>query len=140
MSVKTAMTAIADAIRAKTGKTDELTLDQMAAEIAGIQAGSGGGDAPSGEIVVIPKTEFAITSDYTPYAGIEIPDDINNGVIYDVYFDGRLYNHAKLSLEGVYGNPLWYMGADDGTPFLLIAGEGVYAYTGTHTIRIIKSL
>lgn len=36
MSVKEKMTAIADAIRAKTGGTDPLTLDQMATEIASI--------------------------------------------------------------------------------------------------------
>ena len=36
--------AIGDAIRAKTGGTDPLTLDGMAAAIAGIQAGGGGAD------------------------------------------------------------------------------------------------
>lgn len=36
------LTAIADAIRGKTGNTEEMTLDQMATEIAGIQAGGGG--------------------------------------------------------------------------------------------------
>lgn len=36
------LTAIADAIRGKTGKTDEMTLDQMVTEIAGIQTGGGG--------------------------------------------------------------------------------------------------
>ena len=40
----TKLTAIADAIRGKTGKTEGLTLDQMATEIAGIEAGGGGGD------------------------------------------------------------------------------------------------
>lgn len=39
MSVNEKMTAIADAIRAKTGKTDALTLDQMATEIEGITTG-----------------------------------------------------------------------------------------------------
>lgn len=39
MSVNSKMTAIADAIRDKTGGTDPLTLDQMAAEIASIQTG-----------------------------------------------------------------------------------------------------
>lgn len=38
MSVNFKMTAIADAIRAKTGKTGSLTLDQMATEIAGLSA------------------------------------------------------------------------------------------------------
>lgn len=36
------MTAIADAIRARTGKTDPLTLDGMAEEIAAIPSGGGG--------------------------------------------------------------------------------------------------
>ena len=42
MALTDKLTAIADAIRGKTGKTDGLTLDQMATEIAGIEAGGGG--------------------------------------------------------------------------------------------------
>lgn len=38
------LTAIADAIRGKTGKTEEMTLDQMATEIAAIETGGGGED------------------------------------------------------------------------------------------------
>lgn len=38
------LTAIADAIRSKTGKTDGLTLEQMPGEIEGIQTGGGGDD------------------------------------------------------------------------------------------------
>ena len=34
------LTAIADAIRTKTGKTDPMTLDQMAEEIAGMSVGA----------------------------------------------------------------------------------------------------
>lgn len=37
------LTNIADAIRGKTGKTEEMTLDQMAAEISNIQIGGGSG-------------------------------------------------------------------------------------------------
>lgn len=36
------LTAIADAIRGKTGKTEEMTLEQMVMEIAGIETGGGG--------------------------------------------------------------------------------------------------
>lgn len=43
MSVHEKMTAIANAIREKTGGTDALTLDQMAEAIAGIESGGGGG-------------------------------------------------------------------------------------------------
>jgi len=44
MSINEKMTAIADAIRGKTGGTEPLALDQMAAEIARIQTGGGGED------------------------------------------------------------------------------------------------
>lgn len=62
MSVNEKMTAIADAIRAKTGGTTALTLDQMATEISGIQTGS----APV-------LTELSITEngEYTPNEGID---------------------------------------------------------------------
>lgn len=46
MALTDKLTNIADAIRGKTGKTDPLTLDQMATEIAGI-TGGGGGSASS---------------------------------------------------------------------------------------------
>ena len=46
------LTAIADAIRGKTGKTESLTVEQMVAEIGGISGGSGGSvveELPSAE-------------------------------------------------------------------------------------------
>lgn len=48
MSVQEKMTAIADAIRAKTGKSEALTLERMAAEIAGIQTGGDSSGVASG--------------------------------------------------------------------------------------------
>lgn len=39
------LTAIADAIRGKTGKTEEMTLDQMVTEIAAIETGGGGDES-----------------------------------------------------------------------------------------------
>lgn len=53
MALTDKLTNIADAIRGKTGKTEELTLDQMATEIAGIETGGGssGGSMESGEFV-----------------------------------------------------------------------------------------
>lgn len=41
MALTNKLTAIADAIRGKTGKTEEMTLDQMPLEIASIVAGGG---------------------------------------------------------------------------------------------------
>lgn len=140
MALTDKLVAIADAIRGKTGGAEPLTLDQMATEIAGIQAGGGGGEGgDSGEIVLVPKTTFTLADDYTPYSGISIPDDIHTGT-YQVYFDDVGNYKPKMQNNGKYGNPYFWMGSDDGTPFLLVAGEGIYAYAGTHTIRIIKVL
>lgn len=41
MALTEKLTGIADAIRGKTGKAEEMTLDQMATEIAGIETGGG---------------------------------------------------------------------------------------------------
>ena len=51
MALTDKLVAIADAIRGKTGKTDALTLDQMATEIAGIQTGGGSGGDGSPRVV-----------------------------------------------------------------------------------------
>lgn len=53
MALTDKLTAIADAVRGKTGGTELLTLDQMAAEIAGISGG---------ENEVVPFIENTITS------------------------------------------------------------------------------
>ena len=45
MALTDKLTAIANAIRAKTGKSDSLTLDQMPTEIEGITGGGGGSSA-----------------------------------------------------------------------------------------------
>lgn len=39
MALTDKLTAVADAIRAKTGKAEEMTLDQMVTEIGGIETG-----------------------------------------------------------------------------------------------------
>lgn len=53
MALTDKLTAIADAIRSKTGKTDALTLDAMPGEIEGIQ--TGGGSSDFGENTVVPN-------------------------------------------------------------------------------------
>ena len=59
MSVNEKMTAIADAIREKTGRTEPLTLDQMAQEIAGIQVG-GGDDIYKQMVSGVPLEKFEV--------------------------------------------------------------------------------
>ena len=48
MQLTNKLTAIADAIRTKTGKTDTMTLEQMVTEISSISVGTGEGGS-SGE-------------------------------------------------------------------------------------------
>jgi hypothetical protein len=48
-----ALTGIANAIRGKTGSTEKLTLDGMAAAITGIQTGSGSGDSSGAKGVYV---------------------------------------------------------------------------------------
>ena len=52
------LSAIGDAIREKTGKEELLTLDQMATEIAGIQAGGGGDTSAEDGLVTKNLTEY----------------------------------------------------------------------------------
>ena len=59
-TVNEKMTAIADAIRAKTGGTDALTLDGMAEAIAGIEAGGGNTNIYTTEMVFAEETASAI--------------------------------------------------------------------------------
>ncbi len=54
------LTAIGNAVRAKTGKTAPLTLDAMAAEITALEAGGGGGETD--------PTLAALTSDGTDFS------------------------------------------------------------------------
>lgn len=48
------LTAVADAIRSKTGKTDKLTLEQMPGEIEGIQSGGGEYYTANGGMIYVP--------------------------------------------------------------------------------------
>lgn len=58
MALTDKLTAIADAIRTKTGSTEKLTLAQMPTEIAAIQ---GGGSMETGEFVGTSSTFWAFT-------------------------------------------------------------------------------
>lgn len=58
MALTDKLTAIADAIREKTGKTDGLTLDAMPGEIEGIQTGGGGDTSQEDGIVTRTITSY----------------------------------------------------------------------------------
>lgn len=62
MSLNDKMTALADAIRSKTGGTEALTLDQMTEDVAGIKL-----EKPEESLYVVPKYDSDYT--YTPEEG-----------------------------------------------------------------------
>lgn len=69
MALTEKLTAVADAIRGKTGKSETLTLDQMATEIAGIEVGGGGFSfeqiaTPDGVAIDNLDLDFNITRSY----------------------------------------------------------------------------
>lgn len=76
MALTDKLTAIADAIRGKTGKTDALTLEQMPGEIEGIQSGGGGLPYDMGEFVLDANTQALVTTDGIPHELGEAPDFI----------------------------------------------------------------
>lgn len=69
------LTAVADAIRGKTGGTEKLTLDGMATAIAGMEAGGGGGLAyDMGEFVLDADVKhLPIANGGIPHALGEVP-------------------------------------------------------------------
>ena len=85
MALTDKLTAIADAVRGKTGGTGEMTLEQIAQAIAGIESGGGGGKTASG--VYTPASdaqEIRITGlSFTPkvvYACVDLTQaEITNG-------------------------------------------------------------
>ncbi len=71
MALTDKLTAIGDAIRGKTGSTDLLTLDGMAAAIAGIETGGGGGDG-----LVYDMGEFVLDADTVSGNTISVPHNL----------------------------------------------------------------
>lgn len=65
MALTNKLSAIGDAIRAKTGGTELLTLDAMPTAIAGIK--TGGGDLPKEALTIteLQEPEIATEADYT---------------------------------------------------------------------------
>ena len=61
MALTDKLSAIADAIRDKTGGTEEMTLDQMAVAIAGIETGGGSGGANGIYMAKVTPAEDIIT-------------------------------------------------------------------------------
>lgn len=88
MSVNEKMTAIADAIRGKTGGTEPLTLDQMAAAISSIETG-GGGSMETGELTTTSANFFKFT--------IPVSSKKTHVVMYPKVFEDETHNTGRVS-------------------------------------------
>jgi hypothetical protein len=82
MALTDKLTAIADAIRAKTGGTAALTLDQMPTEIANIQTGGSGGKGDPivcetvvdiAAVVSVESFEYNPETTHALYNGVRLP-------------------------------------------------------------------
>lgn len=106
MSVNTKMTAIADAIRAKTGGTAALSLDAMAEAIAGLEIGSGISDHELFSGSFTPASN--ITTSYTIDTGIAHPAYGEDGYnakddsIYLVFHDSPELTMVSYSYEMLF--------------------------------------
>lgn len=63
MAIINKLEAVGDAIRAKTGKTDLLTLDDMVVEIAGIETGGGGQELPEEAYIITGDGSYRLAYD-----------------------------------------------------------------------------
>ena len=91
MALTDKLSAIGEAIRAKTGKSDKLTLDQMPSEIAGITGGGGSDvtlleglsfelDFSNGDMPFAAPSGYAVKSAIVKQPATLIPANIKSGV------------------------------------------------------------
>lgn len=140
MALTDKLTAIADAIRGKTGKSDSMTLDQMPTEIAGIVTGGGGAnvltytaaETLSGTGIIIeiehglgkiPKSFYAINETFLSVFGTE--------TTHHTWFwaAGSNYNHR------IYSTSTTQLGASS-SQTLGIADTTAYCYADAEKIYL----
>ena len=140
MSVLSKMTAIADAIRAKTGGTDTLTLDEMAAAIASLQAGEGG--------ALLPDWMTEMTSGTVTFAANTDSVSIDHGLGGKpkgfVFFRKGADNSSEMYLNYCYGYSYKFFNNNTGGSFsgTLVLANGASArvsgsYTATNTSFLV---
>lgn len=122
MALTDKLTAIGDAIRAQTGKTELLTLDQMATEIDGIQTVAefnfevvGGTTAPTNPIdntfwintdTTITEWVFNLTAPSEPKSGmVWFQTDVSSDFEFDAIQDNGIYVYPKSAKQ--YINNAW---------------------------------
>ena len=158
MSINSKMTAIADAIRAKTGKQDLLSLDAMATEIASIETSQlnfevvGGTTEPTSPIentiwintdIEITNYVFSATEPTSPVNGMVW---IRTGFTGEADFNALKDNCITLSPTeaGQYNNGVWqeveaktYIGGEwiEWTKYLYNYGNQYTDITGGWTVK-----
>lgn len=134
------LTAIADAVRGKTGGTALLTLDDMAAAIAGIPSGGGGSGVTITEYVV---TENADRSLWLNEQGIKLVKGVNLLVSGKMFYNPVTATWAQgavsailLLWDGVSGS--FDAATNTGTNKSHVRGfqipQGAYAMFGSVTV------
>lgn len=120
------LNAIGDAIRAKTGKTDKLTLDQMPLEIESITGGGG-----SSVVDIIPEQDLTFTFDESSGASVLTGYNLFNltsmtvGEKYKVVWGEDEYESVatEVSFYGypmiAIGNPVMVGGENNNLPFAI---------------------
>lgn len=96
MALTDKLTAIANAIRGKTGKADSLTLDQMPGEIEGIQTGGGLDDQ-----YVRLMMRGGAYNDLCTFVVPESVTKIGHHVFREWYYCERVIFHEKLTDIGI---------------------------------------
>lgn len=95
MALTDKLAAIGDAIRAKTGKEEKLTLDQMPDEIAGISGGGGGGGGA--DPVLAPLTVTENGTYYPTYEAATVTWDENTEYDGTIEVDGVPLRYKKVA-------------------------------------------
>lgn len=95
MALTDKLSAIGDAIRAKTGKEEKLTLDQMPDEIAGISGGGGGGGASAPVLAPLTVTENGTY--YPTYEAATVTWDENTEYDGTLDVDGIFLRYKKAA-------------------------------------------
>jgi hypothetical protein len=112
MALINKLEAVGDAIRAKTGKTDLLTLDEMVTEIAAIETGGGGGDLPEEALLITGECCYKFAYDGWNWFINKYGDKVTTKDIitptYMFYFNPTLeYIPFEINVTGVLMNQMF---------------------------------
>lgn len=121
MALTDKLTAIADAIRAKTGKSDAMTLEQMPGEIEGI-SGSGGSATGKSSVDITQPTKMVSSTTLASTVGVTLPSGL------EYYYNHELLPEIPADVVANYPY-LLIMRSLSGTIRLVASTEKAYHHT-----------